>query len=531
MHRCLLISEVVVNIAQEILHDDFRWEKPTAWDSLAKLAQTCRMFSEPSLNLLWRAQASLIPLLRTMPADLWRMDDGILILDRPIKSTDWSRFQTYASRIHYLDRDSDEALHFPIDLCLSPEYLKALVFAKPSNVASFCPRMHCLNWDSLMEVNSEMAFECMPLFMGAATQEVTFSLDGLRTAGLSLAQSILYNFPGLRCITIQSDRRTNKPAVEDALTELVSHGMDLREVSVPNSPLPQPVAEHLAGFEHLQRLTVMVDERILSTQASGFRALKYLKVSSKTFRAIPSLVQMLISPLETAMFQVCDGVLEPQELARTFEMMKLHSLHPHLRSIRVSAFRSRVEPRGAVIGENVLQHLLVFSNLSDIRLYTTAPMELSNTIVQEMASAWPQLSLLILSEVGCFQGSSITLAGLIPLFCLPRINSISIAIGDSTIDPDATLAFSQTQEGTLRWLNLQDSIIDEIGPVAALLSKFAPNLEYIHSWNKTATDNARVDPQSAKEYRRRWTEVARLVPVIAAVRQEERAAVLAAVAS
>ena len=83
MHRCLLISEVVVNIAQEIVNDDKRWEKPTAWDSLAKLARTCRMFSEPSLDLLWRAQGSLIPLLRTMPADLWRVDDEILVSPRP----------------------------------------------------------------------------------------------------------------------------------------------------------------------------------------------------------------------------------------------------------------------------------------------------------------------------------------------------------------------------------------------------------------------------------------------------------------
>lgn len=79
MHRCLWISEIVVNIAEEVLQDE-EWEIPTSWDTLAKLARTCRMFSEPSLSALWRVQSSLIPLLRTMPDDLWKMDDNKIIM-------------------------------------------------------------------------------------------------------------------------------------------------------------------------------------------------------------------------------------------------------------------------------------------------------------------------------------------------------------------------------------------------------------------------------------------------------------------
>lgn len=74
MHRCLWISEIVANVAEEVLLDE-EWEKPSAWDTLAKLARTCRTFSEPSFNALWRVQSSLVPLLRTMPDDLWEKDD------------------------------------------------------------------------------------------------------------------------------------------------------------------------------------------------------------------------------------------------------------------------------------------------------------------------------------------------------------------------------------------------------------------------------------------------------------------------
>ena len=42
--------------------------------SLASLARTCKTFLEPTLNVLWYTQTTLVPLVRTLPEDLWIED-------------------------------------------------------------------------------------------------------------------------------------------------------------------------------------------------------------------------------------------------------------------------------------------------------------------------------------------------------------------------------------------------------------------------------------------------------------------------
>ena len=39
--------------------------------TLATLARVCRRFSDPALNMIWKHLPSIIPLILTMPRDLW----------------------------------------------------------------------------------------------------------------------------------------------------------------------------------------------------------------------------------------------------------------------------------------------------------------------------------------------------------------------------------------------------------------------------------------------------------------------------
>ncbi|KAF7973485.1 hypothetical protein HWV62_15098 [Athelia sp. TMB] len=530
MHRCLWISEIVANIANEIEQEG--WDEKCS--TLAKLARTCRMFSEPSLNSLWRVQKTLVPVLRTMPADLWRIDAGLMVSsmvasltdivyvqltmllrqrpNRPIKPTDWSRFQTYSTRIHHFicDESYDE---FP-----SHEGLQALVCAKPPNIVSFFSSVQRLDWHRLVKPSDE-AFQCMPFFMSAATQRITFTLDGLGETGMSLVRSILYNFPGVRHVDIQGFHDRNRSETEDALSELFSHGQDLCDVKIGGS-LPQIILKHLAGFEHLKRLAIGVNDNSLSTQVSGFHALENLRVFSKTFRITSRLIPMLKSPLDTVYLAILCGVEEPQELANIFELMKLHLSHPHLRKLTIRTCHSSLEPPGTHIDHKALQHLFVFSNLSHVELLVEAPMCFNNTTVLEMVSAWPQLSCLILGLRGRIRKASITPAGLIPLFCLPRLIKISIAIDGLTIDASPQHTTSRTHISVLRSLDLQNSAISEAEPMAAFLSKFAPNLKDIRSWGHNGVYGSWATRELTEEYKRRWKEVARLVPLFAAAQEE-----------
>ena len=70
MHRCLLIPEIARLICSELRNVGAR-------KSLAALAQTCLAISEPALDSLWYEIHDIIPLVKCMPPDLWRLDiDG-----------------------------------------------------------------------------------------------------------------------------------------------------------------------------------------------------------------------------------------------------------------------------------------------------------------------------------------------------------------------------------------------------------------------------------------------------------------------
>ena len=78
MHRCLLFPGIYSHILEFAnLHfaDDnpmhsyhqFGDTNPT----LAALARTCKVFLEPTLNILWRTQYTLAPIIRALPQSAW----------------------------------------------------------------------------------------------------------------------------------------------------------------------------------------------------------------------------------------------------------------------------------------------------------------------------------------------------------------------------------------------------------------------------------------------------------------------------
>lgn len=64
-HKCLLIAELTQNIFKYVSEPD-----------LVSLALTCQFFLNPALDLLWRKQDSLLPLLMCMPSNLWMLRDN-----------------------------------------------------------------------------------------------------------------------------------------------------------------------------------------------------------------------------------------------------------------------------------------------------------------------------------------------------------------------------------------------------------------------------------------------------------------------
>ena len=64
MHRCLCVDEIVRLVAQELVDAD-------EWATAAALACSCKSFENPVLDTLWTIQCDFIPLLKTLPEDVW----------------------------------------------------------------------------------------------------------------------------------------------------------------------------------------------------------------------------------------------------------------------------------------------------------------------------------------------------------------------------------------------------------------------------------------------------------------------------
>ena len=64
MHHCLSVPEILSNIFQYV-----KCAIKEGPATLASAARTCKTFSEPALDILWRDQSSLMPLIKCLPAN------------------------------------------------------------------------------------------------------------------------------------------------------------------------------------------------------------------------------------------------------------------------------------------------------------------------------------------------------------------------------------------------------------------------------------------------------------------------------
>jgi hypothetical protein len=66
MHLCLKLVEI-----QRIIVESLERENSTFRSDLLALAMSCSLLCETALDELWREQSSLLPLILTMPDDVW----------------------------------------------------------------------------------------------------------------------------------------------------------------------------------------------------------------------------------------------------------------------------------------------------------------------------------------------------------------------------------------------------------------------------------------------------------------------------
>ncbi|EIW84623.1 hypothetical protein CONPUDRAFT_69676 [Coniophora puteana RWD-64-598 SS2] len=105
MHDCFQIPELLDKICGEVMNYD---DIDRSSRSLVKLAQTCKLFTEPSLNAVYFEIRGLDRLFMLFPRDTWRLSDhGTFHFSRKLKLSDWEIFDANSHRIKRMFQPED----------------------------------------------------------------------------------------------------------------------------------------------------------------------------------------------------------------------------------------------------------------------------------------------------------------------------------------------------------------------------------------------------------------------------------------
>jgi len=71
-HPCLCVDEILRIVARKLVASG-------AKASAVALACCCKNFEDPVLDVLWETQDQLLPLLKSLPGDVWKVEEGELV--------------------------------------------------------------------------------------------------------------------------------------------------------------------------------------------------------------------------------------------------------------------------------------------------------------------------------------------------------------------------------------------------------------------------------------------------------------------
>jgi len=222
MHRCLYIHEIVGLIASELTAGGGR-------ATAVALACCCKIFEDPVLDALWATQDKLMPLLKTLPGDIWSSDGrnvsmvtmtlaiylpkllGFQSYQRLPATQEWARFRKYARNMQEVVGE-----HLPDNLSLQvSSILQSLAFTEP-----LLPNLKTLRmWEGY---GYESSISLIPSFLSPKTTTIYLSVWGLgphKAATASVITTLSTLCPNLQDIAIHHLPRD--PIITTAVSELV----------------------------------------------------------------------------------------------------------------------------------------------------------------------------------------------------------------------------------------------------------------------------------------------------------------------
>ena len=444
---------------------------------------------------------------------------------------DWARFVPYARRVRSLKfgtASSEKAL-----------FLADSVFhdlARTRTTLEVLPNLRHLWWDTTWSISRS---QHAVLFMHDKVTEFAFNLEIYEDLH-SLAADVVGRMPSLNSLKCMRADGYRDPDYDKALQLLLSNLHKLREVTLPKNVLD---GEFLKALSSLPELEVVQFDNL-----GGMRCLFAPTIGSALEEgAFPKLCDLgLDSTLEDMRHYLTGGMLLPR-----LKNLSIESVYPESPDAVQEFFSdvTRCYPSLEVLSMDIIvsieeqadcqvlfpEHfhpILSLRQLTRLELRHNLPLQISEVDLAEFGVALPAIEFLVLNpEPLLLTKPKFTLHSLLAVAQnFPNLSHLGIYLDAEDVGTRTLDSLVKTRVFPyLRTLNIGVSPIgpDQI-PVALFLSHLLSDnergaIQSGVSWSPELFEGSAEYSKTVEERCRRWGEVAKTLPLLLQLRNEEKA--------
>ncbi|KAF8580717.1 hypothetical protein K439DRAFT_1662647 [Ramaria rubella] len=505
-------------------------------------ALVCKTWLEPALDELWRHITTpdvLFRLLAPMHPATKVLEHGYdrWLFSRFILPSDWARFDYYAPRVRYLEYD--EAEH--------QIYIDEAAFtdiARTRLRIVLLPKLRTLRW------NTRHLHQSV-LFMHQNVTNLVANIDGPFQAGEGFVEvkafllDVASRLPNLAILDLRASYSVMR--VKGALIPLLRGGTRLKKVVLPRYWFCSAVLSALAGLRHLECLQWEyitqgegdpTDVELLEVTASdgAFPALLDLSLETN-LQDVTALFESSLAPVRLSMFYLRSlRVVPPAEIHHFISTCSTtcHNLTDLSLDLHSNVFEP--VPTSHRITLETLEPLFACPNITHLTLMYNTPLAPTDADAEILAKRWPHLvSLQLNDEPSTLTTPTMTLAALLPFAAhCPKLMTLHLYV-DATLPPPHTTPSSTPKPfSCIRRLVFGTSPIDAENTIALFLSRIctyeslsAPPTIVIQAGTCWDPSLKRTLPaavlREVEERREIWEGVGAYLPMLLALRAEERA--------
>ncbi|KAG1846073.1 hypothetical protein DFJ58DRAFT_501358 [Suillus subalutaceus] len=526
--RCIMIAELRWNIFDLVAPPDMpvsdaegTWVFLDMRKTLLALALTCKSFTEPALDLLWRHLGGLEPLIKCLPQSLWKQDGEKLEFQSSITLDDWSIFCKYNHRVRSLLNQCHE--RYSKNTICGAEIWRVL--SCPPFSLPLLPNLTSLTWAKA----SDQTFQYVRLFVTPKLTMLNISAAyyppfTFGPSEQSIMLSIAKSCPSVSHLNFGWNRDEFTESVGDTSTVLQLWS---QLTSVKTGIVSEAAILHLSNLPSLRVLKFTLPSTLVSAdtrkllQRLVFCALQELDISCKNMVFLDAFLEKLTITPKVLSFTITHGVGSARALPALISRLSNACAHNSLRQVRLS-ITGQPANRDTSIDAAAFQPLFAFNlRKFDFAVDGHCVVRMDDATLLQMAKAWPLLEDLSIIGYSNLNHLVTPHSFVLLLWHCPRLVSVAVPINWFMIgmhDIPRDIPYQEFSHNALSRLVLVGSKMENPISVAAFISAIAPNVKSIRRDN--AYDHDDDDDDIFSEVYPTWMIFQDLVAALPIIREQ-----------